>query len=133
MQGWNLQTKASKSVPSPTSNLFHEKLSEEEINGKIEEFTRGFCRDFNVQDIKNHEFEGGRNGVNLLKKSGDDDNIEFGDLYHEVETIEQLENDYEKVEELSSWEWIYGKTPKFVLNDKEVKKGRYEDGKKFYL
>merc|ERR1712045_349102 len=79
LQGWNLQTKASKSVPSPTSNLFHEKLSDAEINGKIDKFARGFCRDDGVFNVLDQESE--TDSVNLLKKSSDDDISELIMIY----------------------------------------------------
>lgn len=99
LRGWNLQTKATKSVPSPTSNLY---TDADYTEGKISEFAVGLVRD--------------------------------GDEYLEVDNIADLGMDLSAIsDELSSWDWIYGKTPKFVLNDKEVVKGRYSDGKQFYL
>lgn len=128
LQGWSLNSKATKSVPSPTSNIFKTELSNVELEEKIGAFVRGMVRRDEVEEEMNNKLlVGAKIHSNVIE------HIEPADEFHEVDTIEELENSKEIIEELSSWEWIYGKTPKFVLNDKEVVKGRYQDGKKFYL
>lgn len=128
---WDLKSKATKSVPSPTSNLFEIGLSEQELEEKINIFAKGFLRDVESELEEELVVEQG----NVMRKIGDpaDSDRYFEDIFHETESIDELENSDKIIEELSGWEWIYGKTPKFVLNDKEVVKGRYEDGKKFYM
>lgn len=130
---WDLKSKATKSVPSPTSNLFEIGLSEQELEEKIGLFAKGFLRDEESDFEEESVVEG-----NVVRKVSDAVSDGCSDSYsedtfHEIESIEELDNSDKIIDELSGWEWIYGKTPKFVLNDKEVVKGRYEDGKKFYM
>jgi hypothetical protein len=129
---WDLKSKATKSVPSPTSNLFEIGLSEQELEEKIGIFAKGFLRDEESDFEEESVVEG--NVVRKVSDAVSDGCSEsFSDTFHEIESIEELDNSDKIIDELSGWEWIYGKTPKFVLNDKEVVKGRYEDGKKFYM
>jgi len=103
LRGFPLNTKATPSVPSEVTQLLTD-CSLEESENSISTFSE------------------------ILKS--DDHGIQLSD-------ITDLDVDSEKyqkhLDNLQKWEWIYGKTPKFTLNDEEIKKGLKPDGTKFYL
>ena len=103
LRGFPLNTKATPSVPSEVTQLLPASSLEES-----EKSISSFCEALKSED----------NGINLA---------EITDLDVEAEKYEK------HLENLQKWNWIYGKTPKFTLNDEEIKKGLKPDGTKFYL
>ena len=89
-------THATKSVPSPTTNLLNS-------NQNLEENLSQF--------------------ISQLNENLQSSLIEIEDFY-EIESLEVDFDDIEKrSDELEQWEWIYGKTPKFSYDGRIINKG----------
>jgi len=133
LQGWNLHCKATKSVPSPTANLLLPNASFDETESSILKFSKGLASpeidpktDISTEISTNQEISKFSSHV-----------YEEIDCFDDLRAIDPDIMDFEEIEkisdELESWEWIWGKSPKFKLNDKEIIKGKTEKGKRFYL
>jgi len=128
LRGWDLKCKATKSVPSPTNNLLPAGSTHAATENAISKFSKGL-----VRVVEDSLAEEGMPRKRSQARPIYDEVHSFGDLrdlgedsidFNEIDTI---------CDELESWDWVYGKSPKFVLNDKEIVKGKLPNGKRFYL